>query len=113
MLVSRREHVERYPAATKRLLRAILKSTDLCASEPQRAAQKLAARAPEVGYETALAIMGDVPYNNWREYDPEDTLRFFALRLRELNFIKSNPRDLIATGTDWRFLNEIKRELKA
>jgi NitT/TauT family transport system substrate-binding protein len=112
MLVSHREHVEGYPTATKRLLRAILKATDLCASEPQLAAQKLAERAPEVGYETALAIMGDVPYDDWCEYDPEDTLRFFALRLRELEFIRSAPRDLIATGTNWRFLNEIKRELK-
>ena len=61
----------------------------------------------------ALAIMSDVPYNNWREYDPEDTLRFFALRLRELEFIKSSPQQIIAEGTDWRFLNELKRELKA
>ena len=27
--------------------------------------------------------------------------------------IKSTPQQIIAEGTDWRFLNEIKRELKA
>jgi len=27
--------------------------------------------------------------------------------------IKSNPKRIIADGTDWRFLNEVKRELKA
>ena len=27
--------------------------------------------------------------------------------------IKSTPNTLIADGTDWRFLNELKRELKA
>jgi len=49
----------------------------------------------------------------WREYDPEDTVRFYALRLRELGMIKSSPQKIIADGTDWRFLNELKRELKA
>jgi NitT/TauT family transport system substrate-binding protein len=26
--------------------------------------------------------------------------------------IKSSPQKIIADGTDWRFLNELKRELK-
>jgi NitT/TauT family transport system substrate-binding protein len=55
----------------------------------------------------------EVPYNKWRDYDPEDTIRFYALRLREAGMIKSNPNKIIAEGTDWRFLNEIKRELKS
>jgi hypothetical protein len=46
-------------------------------------------------------------------YDPEDTIRFYALRLREAGIIKSKPQKIIADGTDWRFLNEVKRELKA
>ena len=45
--------------------------------------------------------------------DPDDTLRFLALRLHEVGMIKTNPNKLIAQGTDWRFLNELKRELKA
>ena len=49
----------------------------------------------------------------WREFDPEDTLRFYALRLHEAGMIKSSPNALLAEGTDWRFLNELKRELKA
>ena len=53
-----------------------------------------------------------LPYNKWREYDPEDTVRFYALRLREAGFIKSSPDEIIARGTDWRFLNELKTELK-
>jgi NitT/TauT family transport system substrate-binding protein len=39
-------------------------------------------------------------------------VRFYALRLREAGLIKSSPQKLIAQGTDWRFLNELKRELK-
>jgi NitT/TauT family transport system substrate-binding protein len=27
--------------------------------------------------------------------------------------IKSNPKKIIAENTDWRFFNELKRELKA
>jgi NitT/TauT family transport system substrate-binding protein len=27
--------------------------------------------------------------------------------------IKSSPQKIIADGADWRFLNELKRELKA
>jgi hypothetical protein len=45
--------------------------------------------------------------------DPEDTLRFYALRLHEAGMISSTPNQIIADGTDWRFLNELKRELKA
>jgi NitT/TauT family transport system substrate-binding protein len=57
--------------------------------------------------------MGEVPYAKWREYDPEDTIRFYALRLHEAGVIKSSPKRIIADGTDWRFLDEVKRELKA
>jgi NitT/TauT family transport system substrate-binding protein len=57
--------------------------------------------------------MKEIRYNRWREYDPEDTVRFYSLRLREVGLVKSSPQKLIAQGTDWRFLNELKKELKA
>ena len=57
--------------------------------------------------------MSDIPYNNWRDFDIEDSLRFYALRMREAGLIKSSPQKIIAEGTDWRFLDELKRELKA
>ena len=34
------------------------------------------------------------------------------LQLREAGMIRSSPQTIIANGTDWRFLNELKRELK-
>jgi NitT/TauT family transport system substrate-binding protein len=49
----------------------------------------------------------------WRDYDPEETLRFYALRPHEAGLIKSSPNKLIAEHTNWRFLNELKRDLKA
>jgi len=35
------------------------------------------------------------------------------LLLREAGLIKSTPQKIIAESTDWRFLDELKRELKA
>jgi NitT/TauT family transport system substrate-binding protein len=64
-------------------------------------------------YDYAFQTLGELPYDKWREYDPEDTIRFYALRLHEVGFIKSGPQKIIDGNTDWRFLDELKRELKA
>jgi len=107
-----RDFARKHPIATKRALRAMLKATDLCAQEPDRAAKMLVEKGFTERYEYALQSMKDVPYNRWREYDPEDTVRFYSLRLHEAGMIKSIPQKIIAQGTDWRFFNELKRELK-
>jgi NitT/TauT family transport system substrate-binding protein len=57
--------------------------------------------------------LSDARFDRWRDFDPEDTMRFYALRLREVGMIKSTPQEIIAKASDWRFLNELKRELKA
>jgi len=113
MLATRTEFARKYPVATKRVLRAILKAADLCVSDPKRVAQLLVDQGHSPRYDYALQVLSDVRYDVWREYDPEDTLRFYGLRLYEAGFIKSTPNQLIAEHTDWRFLDEIKRELKA
>jgi NitT/TauT family transport system substrate-binding protein len=112
MLAGRRTFVQQYPVATKRWLRAILKAADLCAQEPDRAARLLVEKGYTPRYDYALQSLQDVSYRQWREYDPEDSVRFFALRLHEVGMIKSSPQKLIAQGTDWRFFNELKKELK-
>jgi len=112
LIAGNREFVRKYPVATKRVVRAILKASDLCASEPERAARSVIAKGYATSYEYALQTMRDVTYGKWREYDPEDTLRFYALRLHEAGMIKNSPNKIIAQGTDWRFLNELKKELK-
>jgi NitT/TauT family transport system substrate-binding protein len=104
--------VRRNPVATKRALRALLKATDLCANEPLRSAQYLVDKGYTDNREYALQTLTDVPYGKWREYNPEDSVRFFGLRLHEVGMVKSTPQNLITQGTDWRFLNELKRELK-
>jgi NitT/TauT family transport system substrate-binding protein len=98
--------------ATKRALRAILKADQICALEPERVARAIVDRGFTKSYDYAYQAMKDVPYGKWRQYDPEDTVRFYALRLREAGVIKSSPQKIIAQGTDWRFLNELKKELK-
>jgi NitT/TauT family transport system substrate-binding protein len=113
VLAGSSEYVRRYPVATKRVMRAILKATDLCATEPARVAQRLVDGGFTARYDYALQSLSALPYDRWREYDAEDTFRYYALRLHELGFVKASPQKIIADGTDWRFLNELKRELKA
>jgi len=60
-----------------------------------------------------LQAMREIPYAKWRDYDPEDAVRFYSLRLREAGMIRSTPNKIITQGTDWRFFNELKRELKS
>jgi NitT/TauT family transport system substrate-binding protein len=112
MLVASRDFVQRYPVATKRALRAILKATNVCAREPERTARLLVDKGYAKQYEYALQTLKELPYAKWREYDPEDSVRFYALRLREARLITSTPQKIIAEGTDWRFLDELKKELK-
>jgi NitT/TauT family transport system substrate-binding protein len=113
MAVGNSDFVRDRPVATKRFLRAILKAADICASEPKRAAQQLVDGGFTERYDYAVQTLTELPYDRWREYDPEDALRFYALRLHEVGMIKSTPNQILAEGTDWRFLNELKRELKA
>jgi NitT/TauT family transport system substrate-binding protein len=111
-VVGNREFVRRYPVATKRVVRALMKANEVCARTPERSAQLLVGKGDTTSYEDAMQTLTEIPYGKWREYDPEDTVRFYALRLHEAGMIRSSPQKLIAQSTDWRFLNELKKELK-
>ena len=113
IVAANREFVRKHPVATKRALRALLKATDVCAREPERVARLLVDIGHTQNYDYALEAMKDIPYGKWREFDPEDTVRFFSLRLNEIGMVKNGPQKIIAQGTDWRFLREVKKELKA
>jgi NitT/TauT family transport system substrate-binding protein len=112
MLAGNRDFIAKNPVATKRVLRAMLKAADFCVSDPAAAARRMVERGFAARYDTALQTLREVPYNKWRDYDPEDTIRFYSLRLRESGFIKGTPNKIIADGANWRFLNELKRELR-
>jgi NitT/TauT family transport system substrate-binding protein len=113
MISARPDFVSKYPVATKRAVRAILKAADICATEPERAARYIVTKGFDSRYDLALEVIKSLSYARWRTDNPEDSLRFFGVRLHEVGMIKTNPNKLIAQATDWRFLNELKRELKA
>ena len=101
MQMGNREFVRTHPVATKRVLRAILKATDLCATEPARVARQIVDSGFTPRYDYALQTLRENGYDKWREYDAEDTIRFYALRMRDVGFIKSSPQRIIADGTDF------------
>jgi NitT/TauT family transport system substrate-binding protein len=110
MVAGNSDFVRKHPVASKRVLRAILKATDFCAADPARAAQQLVEGGFTGRYDYALQTLRDIPYAKWREYIPDDSVRFYALRLREVGMIKSSPNKILADGTDWGQWNELKRE---
>jgi NitT/TauT family transport system substrate-binding protein len=112
LVAGNRDFVRNNPVATKRALRALLKATDLCASQPERVARLMVERGVARNYDYVLQSVKEIGYRKWREYRAEDTMRFWSLRLREVGMLKGNPQKLLAQGTDWRFLNELKKELK-
>jgi NitT/TauT family transport system substrate-binding protein len=111
IVAAHQEFTRKHPVATKRALRAILKATQFCAAEPEKAARLVADKGYR--YDYSLQTMKEIQYARWRDYDAEDTVRFYALRLHEAGMIKSTPSKIIGQGTDWRFFNELKRELKS
>jgi NitT/TauT family transport system substrate-binding protein len=113
MLGGSREYVQKHPVATKRVMRAILKAVDLCATEPVRVAHNIVDRRLTDHHDYERQTLNDIPYAKWRDYHAEDTVRFYSLRLYEAGLIKSSPNKILAEHSDWRFFEELKRELKA
>ena len=113
MIAAHRDFIDKNPIATKRALRAMLKAADICAQHPEQAARLLVEKGYEPRYEMALAVLKSLSYNRWHTDNPADTLQFHALRLRDAGMIKSTPQKIVERGSDFRFLNELKKELKA
>ena len=113
VMTSNRDFIRQHPVATKRAMRAILKAADLCAASPESSARAMVSGgfAPNPGH--AQRLLRDLPYGRWRDFDTEDSVRYYALRLKESGFIKSSPKKILAENTDWRFLNELRNELKS
>lgn len=113
MAIANRSFVRQNPFATKRALRALLKAADFCAQDPARAARYVTDKGYIANYDYTLQTLRELPYKVWRTYNPEDTLRFHSLRLRDLGLIKTDPNTLVSKAADWRFLRELRKELKA
>jgi NitT/TauT family transport system substrate-binding protein len=113
MIAGSADYITQNPVATKRVVRAILKSADLCSSDPKSAAELLVERGFLPNFDYAYATLKETRHDAWREYGAEDSLRFYALRMQETRMIKATPQEIIARGSDWRFLEELRHELKA
>jgi len=112
LITGSREFVRKNPVATKRAIRAILKGADLCGAEPERVARALVEKKYTPSYDYVAQMLRELPYGRWREYDPEDTIRFYALRLHEAGLIRSKPQTLIAQASDWSIFNTLKKEMR-
>ena len=119
LLVAHREWARRNPVATKRATRAVLRAADATAKDRPAAARagvgasirNLLGHA-NVPVEDILNETIAMPSYDWREYDPEETLRFFALRLGDVKLIKSTPQQIIAQGSDAAFMRQLRTGLK-
>ena len=95
-MAGNKEFVPRYPVATKRVIRAILKAADLCASVPEQAARLIVDRGFTQSYNYALQTLTENPYGAWREFEAEDSIRFYAPRLHELGIWSRIPRSVFS-----------------
>jgi NitT/TauT family transport system substrate-binding protein len=116
-LVANRDWARRYPIATKRVTRAVLRAADLVAKDRASAAREFVARGffsttPAATDEAIVTeVIKDLSYD-WRGFDPEETLRFFALRLADTKLIRSTSQQIIAQGSDFAYMRQLRSELK-
>src|SRR5262245_57310125 len=96
MLMANRDFVQNNPVAAMHATRPILNATDFCAQQPERAAQMVVDRGVAPRYDYTLRMVQELPRNWWHEYDPQNSLRFYGLRLREAGMVRSNPEQLLA-----------------
>ncbi len=114
MLGARTAFVKNYPVATKRAIRAMLKANALCSQDPQTAAALIDRHGEEFGgQELIFRSLKDIPYDAWRNYDLEASLRFYALRLHEAGLVNRTPNELLKLASDFRMFEQLRLELKA
>ncbi len=116
LLVANRDWARKNPIATKRVTRAVLRAADAVTKDKARAAHEYVARgfyatASPTDEEITNEVIKDLSYD-WRELDPEETLRFFALRMGDAKLIKSTPQQVIAQGSDFAYMRQLRSTLK-
>jgi NitT/TauT family transport system substrate-binding protein len=70
VLTGSRAYIRARPAATRRITRAMLKATQICAVEPERIARLMVAKGYEKREDYALQVLKQLPYARWREFSP-------------------------------------------
>ena len=112
-VLANRDFIANNPVATRRALRAVLRATDMVAADPAGAARLLVEKGlkPPEDEKFMAQALDDIPYEKWRDYNPEDTIRFYGLRLREIGLTKYSPEQIVRQNTNWSFLISLKDEL--
>ena len=112
LLVANRDWAKANPNAAKRATRAVLRAIDYGAKDRDRAVAIAVDKKVTQNPKILLEAIKDLPYN-WRDYDPADTMRYYALRLADAKLLKKTPAQIIADGTDFAFFRQMQKELKA
>ena len=114
MATVNRDYMAKNPVAAKRALRALLRAADVVSADPARGVRAMVdlGFTDARNYDGTLEDLRMMPYNVWRQLDPADTLRFYSLRLKEAGLIESTPEQVLSRGAEFRYLQELKRELK-
>jgi NitT/TauT family transport system substrate-binding protein len=116
LLAANRDWVNANPTAAKRATRAILRSADAVAKDRRSAPAAAIAtglfNTQGITEQVVADTIKDLSYD-WRGYDPEETVRFFALQLSDAKLISKTPQEIITAGTDFAYFRQLRTELKA
>jgi NitT/TauT family transport system substrate-binding protein len=111
LLTATRDYATAYPWATKRATRAVLRGIDIVVKDRKAAVDAAVRKGYTQDGKLLLEAIQDMPYP-WREYDPADSLLYFALQLADAKLLKKTPRQIVAEGTDLAFFRQMQKELK-
>jgi NitT/TauT family transport system substrate-binding protein len=112
MLGANRDWAKANPNATKRATRAVLRAIDYGAKDREQAVKVAVEKKVPEDLSLLYEAIKDLNYK-WRDFDPEDTVRFYALRLADAKLLKKTPSRIISDGTDFAFLHRMQKELTA
>jgi len=110
---AKRSWLEQHPAAAKRALRAMFKGADAVHKDPEGAARFVVDRGYTPNFDYACDLLKEMPYDVWRDYDPVDSVRFYALRLKEAGLIDATPEQILERGTEFRYLKQLRKEMRS
>jgi NitT/TauT family transport system substrate-binding protein len=111
LLLATREYATAYPWATKRATRAILRGIDIVTKDRKAAVDIAVKKGFATDPKQMLEAIQPLNYG-WRDFDPAESLRYYALKLADAKLIKKTPGQIVAE-TDFSFFRQMQKELKA
>ena len=111
LLLATREYATAYPWATKRATRAVLRGIDIVTKDRRGAVDIAVRKGFATDAKQMLAAIEPLNYS-WRDFDPAESLRYFALKLADAKLIKKTPAQIVAEA-DFSFFRQLQKELKA